>query len=429
MAVDPRIAENPRGFLAALFDVAVKAGNPLQGIKAHLPRKPKGRVVVVGAGKASAQMAEALEALWDGPLEGTVVSRHGTKANLKSTQLMTSAHPVPDAAGLAASDHLLGLVQGLTKDDLVIALISGGGSALLPAPQAGLTLQDEIDLNTALLKSGAPIAAMNAIRKHISRIKGGRLAAAAYPAKVVSFVVSDIPGDVLSLVSSGPTIADHVTLEDALAFIEKYDIVLTPKLLTFLNAAPAAPTPDDPVFAGHEVHLVASAKQSLMAAADHARRLGLPVHVLSDAIEGESHEVAKMHAAMANFAKTDGQPFKPPCVIISGGETTVTIGSGGAGKGGRNGEFALSFALGIAGRGGIHCLADDSDGIDGSENNAGAFADGRTVDRILAKKLDPAAFLKGHDSWTALSAAGDLFVTGQTGTNVNDLRAILLLPD
>lgn len=429
MAVDPRIAQDPRGFLAALFDVAVKAGNPLQGIKAHLPKRPKGRVIVVGAGKASAQMAEALEALWDGPLSGTVVSRHGTKANLKSVKLMTSAHPVPDEAGLAASDHLLGLVQGLTKDDLVIALISGGGSALLPAPQQGLTLQDEIDLNTALLKSGAPIAAMNAIRKHISRIKGGRLAAAAFPAKVVSFVVSDIPGDVLSLVSSGPTIADDVTLQDALGFTEKYDIALTPKLMAFLKDASAAPTPDDPVFAGHEVHLVASAKQSLKAAADYAGARGLPAHVLSDAIEGESHEVAKMHAAIANFSRAEAQPFQPPCVIISGGETTVTIGAQGAGKGGRNGEFALSFALGIAGRSGIHCLAADSDGIDGSENNAGAFADGRTVDRMLAKKLDPAAFLKSHDSWTALSAAGDLFVTGQTGTNVNDFRAILLLPD
>jgi hydroxypyruvate reductase len=429
MAVDAKIAQNPRGFLAELFDVAVKAGNPLQGIKAHLPTRPKGRVIVVGAGKASAQMAEALEALWDGPLSGTVVSRHGTKANLKSVKLMTSDHPVPDEAGLAASDHLLGLVQGLTKDDLVIALISGGGSALLPAPESGLTLQDEVDLNTALLKSGAPIAAMNAIRKHISRIKGGRLATAAYPAKVVSFVVSDIPGDVLSLVSSGPTIADHVTLRDALGFIEKYDIALTPKLMAFLKTAPAAPSPDDAVFAGHEVHLVASAKQSLRAAADYARERGLPAHVLSDAIEGESHEVAKMHAAMASFAKTEGQPFSQPCVIISGGETTVTIGAQGAGKGGRNGEFALSFALGIAGRSGIHCLAADSDGIDGSENNAGAFADGRTVDRMLAKKLDPAAFLKGHDSWTALSAAEDLFITGQTGTNVNDFRAILVLPD
>jgi glycerate 2-kinase len=335
---------------------------------------------------------------------------------------------VPDEAGLRASDHLLSLVRNLTSDDLVIALISGGGSALLPAPQEGLTLQDEIDLNMALLKSGAPISAMNAIRKQISRIKGGRLAAAAHPAKTVSFVVSDIPGDILSLVSSGPTIADHVTLNDALGFIAKYDIALSPKLMAFLKSAPPAPLPTDPAFSGHEVHLVASAKQSLKAAAHHAISLGVPAHVLSDAIEEESHEVAKMHAAMAIFAISENMPFKPPCVIISGGETTVTIGARGAGKGGRNGEFALSFALGIAGREGIHCLAADSDGIDGSEDNAGGFADGKTVDRILAKRLDPATVLKLHDSWTALSAADDLFVTGQTGTNVNDFRAILLLP-
>ncbi len=428
MAIDRVVIARPRQFLADLFDVAVKAGNPLADLKAHLPKRPKGRVIVVGAGKASAQMAEALEELWDGPLEGAVVSRHGTKAQLHHIQLMTAAHPVPDTAGLAASKHLLSLVQGLTKDDLVIALISGGGSALLPAPQEGLTLQDEIDLNTALLKSGAPIAAMNAIRKHISRIKGGRLAAEAYPAKVVSFVVSDIPGDVLSLVSSGPTIADAVSRDDALDFIAKYDIALPPKLLSFLNSASPAPRPDEAVFAGHETHLVASAKQSLLAAAEFARSKGVPAYVLSDAIEGESREVARMHAAMALFAKAENKPFAPPCVIISGGETTVTMGAGGAGKGGRNGEFALSLALDIAGRSGIHCLAADSDGIDGSENNAGGYCDGGTADRIRSQGFDPASFLKAHDSWTALFHARDLFVTGPTGTNVNDFRAILLLP-
>ena len=428
MAVDPEVLKNPRGFLADLFEVAVKAGNPLAGIKAHLPKRPKGRVIVVGEGKASAQMAEALESLWDGPLEGAIIARHGTRADLKHIKLMTAAHPVPDEAGLFASNHLLGLVQNLSKDDLVIALISGGGSALLPAPQEGLTLHDEIELNTALLKSGAPISAMNAIRKHVSRIKGGRLAAAAYPARVVSFVVSDIPGDVLSLVSSGPTIADRVSREDALGFIEKYDIAFSPRLMDFLKSAQPAPRPDDPVFAGHQVHLVASAKQSLLAAADHARAYGLAVHVLSDAIEGESREVARMHAAMAVFAQAEHKPFAPPCVILSGGETTVTIGAGKVGKGGRNGEFALSFALEIAGRSGIHCLAADSDGIDGSEDNAGGFCDGATADHIRVKGFDPAAFLMRHDSWTALSHAGDLFITGQTGTNVNDFRAMLILP-
>jgi hydroxypyruvate reductase len=417
----------PRAFLRSLFDAAVAAAHPLAAMQAALPQRPKGRTIVVGAGKAASAMAEALESLWDGPLKGAGVSRHGATAKLERLQFLTSSHPVPDEAGLAASKTLLKLVEGLTADDLVIALISGGGSSLLPAPAAGLTLADEQELNRALLKSGAPIAAMNCIRKHISRIKGGRLALAAAPAKVVSFVVSDIPGDVLPLISSGPTLADATTLADCMAAIRDYDIALPYKLLDYLKTAPATPLPTDKAFARNEVHLVASAAVSLAAAKREAERHGLVAHVLSDAIEGESREVAKMHGNLAAFVQDQGQPFSRPCVILSGGETTVTIGSEGHGKGGRNGEFALSLAREIAGRDNIHALAADTDGIDGSETNAGAFADGGTWLRIRKAGLDPAALLKDHDSWTALQAAGDILVTGQTGTNVNDFRAILLV--
>jgi glycerate 2-kinase len=415
-----------RQLLTELFQVAVKAGHPLDAMRECLPNKPKGRVVVVGAGKASAQMAECLEELWDGPIEGIVVGRHGSSATLKKLRYITASHPVPDAAGLAASEALLQQVSGLTEDDLVIALISGGGSALLPAPAAGLTLQDEMDLNTALLQSGAPISVMNGIRKQISRIKGGRLALAAAPARVVSFVVSDIPGDVLSLISSGPTIPDDTTIEDALASIKAYNVNLPAHLTHFIEHAAAAPKPNDPGFGRNEIHLVASSAVSLESAADYARRKGHTVHVLSDAIEGESREVAKMHANIARYIKNKNQPFERPCLILSGGETTVTIGAEGHGKGGRNAEFALSFAKEISGISNIHCLAADTDGIDGSEDNAGAFADGETWNRIRHVGLDPLAHLKGHDSWTALNAAGEIFKTGQTGTNVNDFRAILI---
>ncbi len=426
MSSGHKIFANPRAFLTKLFDVAVKAGNPHEGIKSNLPDRPKGRIIVVGAGKASVQMAEAFEALWGDPLTGAVVARHGTIAKLEQIKLLTAAHPVPDAAGSVAANHLLTLVQNLTSDDLVVALISGGGSALLPAPELGLTLKDEIQLNKILLRSGAPITAMNAIRKQISRIKGGRLAWAAAPARVVTYVVSDIPGDVLSQVSSGPTIPDGISLSDAMAFIQKYDIRLPAKLKKFLATARGSPVPGNPVFVGQQVHLVASAQQSLRAAASYAKSLGIPTYILSDAIEGETHHVAKMHAAIACAAQTTGQPFHAPCLLLSGGETTVTLGRGDHGKGGRNAEFALSFATAIAERKGIFCLAADTDGIDGSEDNAGGWADGETINRVFRAGTDPGVLLTNHDSWTALKHADDLFVTGPTGTNVNDFRAVLI---
>lgn len=416
----------PRAFLSELFHVAVAASTPLQGMKTHLPPPPKGRTVVVGAGKAAGEMAMALEALWPHRVEGAVVARHGTTANLKHIRLLTAAHPVPDEAGLNASATMLDLVNDLSTDDLVIALISGGGSALLPAPVQGLTLADEIALNKILLASGAPIAAMNVIRKQFSKIKGGRLALAAYPARVVTFVVSDIPGDVLALVASGPTLADATTRQDALAAVSHYQISLPERLQKFLDTATEAPSPGHPAFQNNAVHLVASAVRSLQAAAKAATAIGIPTHILSDAIEGETKDIARMHAAIALAVKRTSHPFVPPCLILSGGETTVTLGAKAAGKGGRNSEFLLSFAQVIAGEAGIVALAADTDGIDGSETNAGGFVDGHTLDAIRAQGGNAASFLTRHDSWTALNLAESLFVTGPTGTNVNDFRAILV---
>ncbi len=415
----------PKSFLTAIFDAAVAAAQPELTIRKYLPAKPKGRTIVIGAGKGSAQMAAALEKAWDGPLEGLVVTRYGYGAKTERIKVLEAAHPVPDAAGLAGAQALLDQVAGLTSDDLVIALISGGGSALLPAPPAGLTLEDEIAVNKALLASGAPIAAMNTVRKHISMIKGGRLAAAAHPARVVSLVVSDIPGDNPALVASGPTIPDASTRAEALAIVDAWRMDLPAGVMEHLNSPVAgAPLPDDKRFAGNEVYLIASAAVSLEAAAAEAKRQGVEAVILSDAIEGEAREVGAVHAAIAREVATRDRPFRKPVLILSGGETTVTLR--GKGKGGRNSEFLLSFAIGIEGISGVDALAADTDGIDGSEDNAGAFADGSSVARMRAAGIDAKAKLAGNDAWTAFHAVGDLFVPGPTGTNVNDLRAILI---
>lgn len=416
---------DPKTFLTAIFEAAVAAAQPERVIGNFLPRRPKGRTVVVGAGKGAAQMAAALEQAWDGPLEGVVVTRYGYGAPTKRIHVLEAAHPVPDPAGLAASQVLLERVGGLTEDDLVIALICGGGSALLPSPPAGLTLADEIAVNEALLASGAPIAAMNAVRKHVSTIKGGRLALAAHPARVVTLVVSDIPGDNPALVASGPTIADASTRADALAIVDAYRIKLPPAVKAHLASdAAQAPHPDDPRLAGNEVHLVASAAVSLEAAATAAAQAGLRAVILSDAIEGEAREVGSVHAAIAREVATRNRPFERPVLILSGGETTVTLR--GKGKGGRNSEFLLSFALGIEGFHSINALAADTDGIDGSEDNAGAFADGSSIARMRTAGIDAKSRLAHNDAWTAFNAVDDLFVPGPTGTNVNDLRAILV---
>ncbi|WP_321343301.1 glycerate kinase [Breoghania sp.] len=413
-----------RRFLEGLFHAAVAAALPHQSIARFLPDPPKGRTIVIGAGKGAAQMAQALEELWPGPLEGTVVTRYGYGAECRRIEVLEAAHPVPDEAGLMGSARLLERVEGLTSDDLVIALVCGGGSALLPAPPGGFTLEDEIALNEILLASGAPISAMNTIRKQFSRIKGGRLAAAAHPARVVSLLISDIPGDEAAFVASGPTVPDMMTPADALRAADRYAIALPPAIRGHLETAEGAPTADDPRFKDNETHVIASARVSLEAAAEEARKVGITPVILSDAIEGEAREAGLFHAALALEIERRDEPFTAPVVLLSGGETTVTLK--GSGKGGRNSEFLLSFATRIAGALAISALAADTDGIDGSEDNAGAFADGETVARLAAAGLDANACLSNNDAWTAFAAIDDLFVPGPTGTNVNDFRAILI---
>lgn len=415
-----------RDLFEAMFSAAVAAADPEHVIRDHLPKKPKGRTIVIGAGKGSAQMARAFERAWDGPLSGLVVTRYGYAVPCQTIEVIEAAHPVPDAAGLDGARRLFETVSGLSGDDLVVALISGGGSALLPSPAQGLTLEDEIAVNRALLASGAPISAMNTVRKHVSAIKGGRLAAAAYPARVVSLIVSDIPGDQPSLVSSGPTVPDRSTRQDALGIVEAYRLDLPEAVMRHLQSPAAdAPLPDNHRFAGNEVRVIASAAKSLEAAAEVARLAGLETVILSDAIEGEAREVAKVHAAIAREVATKDRPFRKPVAILSGGETTVTL-RGKGGRGGRNGEFLLSLAIGIEGIDGVHAFAADTDGIDGSEQNAGAFADSTSVARLRAKGLDAKALLNANDSWGAFDALGDLFQPGPTGTNVNDLRVVLV---
>ncbi|WP_035201080.1 glycerate kinase type-2 family protein [Agrobacterium tumefaciens] len=418
------IPTSPRDFLASLFTAAVRAADPVTGITSHLPERPKGRTVVIGAGKGAAQMARALETVWDGQLEGVVVTRYGYGCETRDIEIIEASHPVPDAAGLVASQRLVAAIRDLTKDDLVIALICGGGSALLPAPPAGMTLEDEIAVNETLLASGAPISAMNVVRKHLSTIKGGRLAAST-TARVVSLIVSDIPGDNPAHVASGPTVPDSSTRHDAIDVVRQYGLELPQAALDHLHCKAAdAPRADDPVFDTHRHHIVASAGISLEAAAELARQQGTEAVILSDSIEGEARDVALVLAAIAREVEARDRPFKKPVVLLSGGETTVTLRVKG-GKGGRNGEFALAMALAIDGHD-ITVLAADTDGIDGSEDNAGAFANGETVKRVREAGLDPRRLLDSNDSYSGFAATGDLFETGPTGTNVNDFRAILI---
>lgn len=420
----PGMTEADRNFLRGLFDAAVAAADPGRALAAHLPAAPQGRTVVIGAGKGAAQLAAAFEALWPGPLEGVVVTRYGYGCATQRIRVLEAAHPVPDAAGLAASAALFQAVHGLTADDLVVALVCGGGSALLPCPPGDLTLEDEAALNRALLASGAPISVMNAIRKQVSRIKGGRLAAACAPARVVSLIVSDVPGDDPAQVASGPTVPDSMTRTEARALVQSWRIALPPRVVDWLaDTEGEAPDPADPVFAGHEVRVIASARLSLEAAATLAAAQGVPAVILSDAIEGEARDVARVHAAIAREVALRDRPFPRPVVILSGGETTVTLR--GKGRGGRNSEFLLALSLAAEGVP-FAALAADTDGIDGSEDNAGAFATGDSALRLRAAGHDPAAFLAGNDAYTAFAALDDLFAPGPTGTNVNDFRAILI---
>ncbi|MGH6625973.1 MAG: glycerate kinase type-2 family protein [Burkholderiaceae bacterium] len=435
----PNPATEPHQFLEYLYRAAVRRALPLHNTAAYLPKPPKGRTLVLGAGKAGGSMAHAVEALWpaDAPLEGLVVTRYhhtpprpeGLKQRI---EIVEAAHPLPDAAGLAAAQRILALTQGLTKDDLVLCLISGGGSALLSLPADGLTLEDKQRINKELLNSGANIAEMNCVRKHLSRIKGGRLALACAPAKVVTLTISDVPGDDPAIIASGPTVPDASSCADAVAILERYGIAIPGGLMSLLEqGALETPKPGDAAFNGHEVHLIATPQQSLEAAAAAARAAGMAAHILSDEIEGESREVGKVHAALARAVAQRGQPFAKPCVILSGGETTVTIKKQPEGtprgRGGRAGEFCMGLAQALQGQPDVWALAADTDGIDGVEDNAGAFVAPETLSRAqsLGMKIDQ--YLDRNDAYGYFRMLDDLVITGPTHTNVNDFRALLIL--
>src|SRR4051812_32446875 len=430
---------DPRAFLEHLYRVALQRAQPAHNMARFLPAPPRGRTIVLGAGKAGGAMAQAVEALWpaNAAIEGLVVTRYDhtppRPAGLpQRIEVVEAAHPVPDAAGLQAAERILSLAHGLTPDDLVLCLISGGGSALLTLPAEGLTLEDKQRINRELLESGANIVEMNCVRKHLSRIKGGRLAAACAPAKVVTLTISDVPGDDPSVIASGPTVPDASSCADAVAILQRYGIEVPGAVMSLLEqGALETPKPGDAVFAQQAVHLIATPQQSLEAAAAAARSIGLDAHILSDEMEGESREVGKVHAALARAVALRGQPFARPCVILSGGETTVTVRKQPAGtprgRGGRAGEFCMGLAQALQAQPGVWALAADTDGIDGVEDNAGAFVAPDTLQRALAQGLKVDAFLQRNDAYGYFSAIGDLVVTGPTHTNVNDFRAILVL--
>ncbi len=414
-----------RAFLRRLFDAAIAEADPALVVPRRLPAAPKGRTIVVGAGKASAAMARALEDNWPGELTGLVVTRYGHAAPCKRIEIVEAAHPVPDERGRDAAQRILELVQGLSEDDLVVALISGGASALLSAPAKGLTLADKQAVNRALLASGASIDEMNCVRKHLSAAKGGRLAAAAFPARVVTLLISDVPGDDPATIGSGPTVADPTTFADARAIIAKYGVALPDAVARRLSRDDdESPKPGDPRLARTETHLIATPEASLMAAAAVARAEGVEPVILGDAIEGESREVARVFAGIARQTRRYGQPSPPPCVLLSGGETTVTMR--GKGRGGRNSEFLLALAVALQGQAGTWAIAGDTDGVDGSEDNAGAIVTPDTLARAEAKGVNAKAFLAEDDAYSFFSALGDLVVTGPTLTNVNDFRAIFV---
>jgi glycerate 2-kinase len=414
-------------FLRNLFDAALAAADPAVALPPHLPEAPKGRTLVVGAGKAAAAMARAVEQAWDGPLEGLVVTRYGHAVPCDKIEVVEAAHPVPDDAGLKAAERILDLARGLGEDDLLLCLISGGGSSLLSLPAEGLTLADKQAVNKALLRSGADIGEMNCLRKHLSAIKGGRLAAAAHPARCVSLLISDVPGDDPATIASGPTVGDPTTLEDARAVLEKYGIEPPEAVARHLEKPGSeTPKPEDAQLARSEVRMIAAPQTSLEAAAELARESGVTPLILGDAIEGEAREVARVMAAMAQQAARHGQPAPAPCVLLSGGETTVTLR--GQGRGGRNAEFLLALCVALKGAPGIHAIACDTDGIDGSEDNAGALLSPDSLQRAEAKGVSAKARLADNDGYGFFEALGDLVVTGPTLTNVNDFRAILILP-
>jgi hydroxypyruvate reductase len=410
-----------------MFDACVEAAQPERCIPPHLPPAPKGRLVVIGAGKASAAMARAVEQHWPGQLEGLVVTRYGYAVPCDRIEIVEAAHPVPDEAGQQAARRIMELAQGLTADDTVLCLISGGGSALLALPLDGLTLGDKQAVNRALLKSGATISEMNCVRRHLSAVKGGRLAAACHPARVVTLLISDVPGDDPCDIASGPTVGDPTTCEDALAIVKGYGIELPDAVRAVLESGRGESIkPGDPRLANSEVRMVATPQMGLEAAAAVARDAGVTPYILGDAIEGEARDVGKTMAGIAHHVASYGQPFQAPCIMLSGGETTVTVR--GNGRGGRNVEFLLSLGIALQGRAGIHAIACDTDGVDGQEDIAGAVLAPDTLERAWSLGIKPLEALQDNDGHGFFSALGDSVVTGPTLTNVNDFRAVLVLP-
>jgi hydroxypyruvate reductase len=416
----------PREFLRQLFNVAIASAQPALCVPPHLPAAPRGRTMVVGAGKAAAAMARAVEDHWPGPLSGLVVTRYGYQVPCSRIEVVEAAHPVPDASGLAAARRMLDMVHGRVADDLVLCLISGGGSALLPAPLTGMTLAHEQAVNRTLLHSGATISEMNCVRRHLSAIKGGRLAAACHPARVVTLLISDVPGDDPVDIASGPTVADPSTCADALAILRRYRMDMASEVLDVLQSGRGESVkPGDARLSASELHMIATPQMALEAAAARARAAGIAAHIMSDAIEGEARDVGRVLAAIALQVRNHGQPFAPPCVLLSGGETTVTVT--GTGRGGRNVEFLLSLGISLYGARQVYALAGDTDGVDGAEEIAGAVLDPHSLERAWALGLQPKDFLARNDAHGFFEALGDSVITGPTLTNVNDFRAILIL--
>lgn len=408
-----------------MFDAAIAAAQPAICLPQHLPPMPKGRLVVIGAGKASAAMAQAVEAHWKGPLSGLVVTRYGHAVPCNQIEIIEAAHPIPDAAGQAAAVRMLNLVKNLTEDDLVLCLNSGGGSSLLPAPLPGITLVDKQKINRSLLESGATISEMNCVRRHLSAIKGGRLAAACKPARVLNLFLSDVPGDNPIDIASGLTVPDPTSCQDALSILKRYKIEVPPKVIEILESGHGESIKEgDPQLPEINSIFIATPQMALEAAANVAREAGVTPYILGDAIEGESREVAKTLAGIARQVSRRNQPFQTPCVLISGGETTVSLR--GDGHGGRNVEFLLSLAIALNSEPGIYAIAGDTDGVDGQEEIAGAILDPETLERALKLKSRPVDYLDRNDGHSFFEALGNSVITGPTLTNVNDFRAILI---
>lgn len=419
--------EASRQLLRTMFSEAIAVAQPALCLPRLLPERPRGRVVVIGAGKASAEMAKAVELAWSGVLDGLVITQYGYGVSCNQIEVVEAAHPVPDAAGHQAAERMMRMVQGLNADDMVLVLVSGGGSSLLSLPLPNVTLADKQAINKALLGSGATISEINCVRRHLSAVKGGRLAEACYPARVVTLLISDVPGDQPIDIASGPTVGDPTTCEEALAILERYDIAIPPNVMTILSSgAGETVKPNNPIFANCSTYTIATPQMALEASAEVARRAGIQVHILSDSIEGEARDVGKVMAGIARQIAKNQQPFQKPCVLLSGGETTVTIR--GKGRGGRNVEFLLALGIALKGQPGIYALAGDTDGVDGQEEIAGAILTPDTLTRATARGIHAAVSLANNDGHGFFEALGDTVITGPTLTNVNDFRAILIAP-